>query len=237
MNIEQQLNIFRDYLNLSAAGPSLQEMVINAVVLAIMVSILSWVYVKTARTLSNRKRLAAIFPLLSLTTMMIISVIQSSLALSLGLVGALSIVRFRSAIKEPEELTYIFLAISLGLGMGAGQQELTIGFFVLVTGYLLAKNALQGRFKLFDFKSDDSLYLSFTTSKSNLSLDQIVSELDQVCHYIELKRWEKLGGGNQEFLFVVKVKDYNLLAELRQGLASLDQQAGISVLNDEKLFS
>jgi uncharacterized membrane protein YhiD involved in acid resistance len=56
-----------------------------------------------------------------LTTILIITVVKSSLALSLGLVGALSIVRFRTPIKEPEELAYLFIAIAMGLGLGADQ--------------------------------------------------------------------------------------------------------------------
>ena len=48
-------------------------------------------------------------------------IVKNSIALSLGLVGALSIVRFRAAIKEPEELTYLFLVIATGLGTGSGQ--------------------------------------------------------------------------------------------------------------------
>ena len=54
-----------------------------------------------------------------LITFLVILIVKSSLALSLGLVGALSIVRFRTPIKEPEELIYLFLAIALGLGYGA----------------------------------------------------------------------------------------------------------------------
>ena len=50
-----------------------------------------------------------------MTTMLIISIVKSSLALSLGLVGALSIIRFRAAIKEPEELAYLFLAIGISI--------------------------------------------------------------------------------------------------------------------------
>ena len=57
--------------------------------------------------------------LITMTTMLIISIVKSSLALSLGLVGALSVIRFRAAIKEPEELTYLFLTIAIGLGFGA----------------------------------------------------------------------------------------------------------------------
>src|ERR1035441_1814867 len=77
--------------------------------------------------------LARNFVVLAMTTMLIISIVKSSLALSLGLVGALSIIRFRAAIKEPEELNYLFLAISIGLGFGASQTLLTaIAFFVIV---------------------------------------------------------------------------------------------------------
>ena len=45
-----------------------------------------------------------------MTTMVVITIVKSSLALSLGLVGALSIVRFRAAIKEPEELAFYFFS-------------------------------------------------------------------------------------------------------------------------------
>ena len=51
---------------------------------------------------------------LAIITTLVITVIKFSLALSLGLVGALSIVRFRAAIKEPEELVFLFLIISIG---------------------------------------------------------------------------------------------------------------------------
>ena len=50
-----------------------------------------------------------------MVTTLVIAVVKSSLALSLGLVGALSIVRFRTPVKEPEELTYLFFSIALGL--------------------------------------------------------------------------------------------------------------------------
>ena len=61
------------------------------------------------------------FVVLGVATCIVIMIVKSSLALSLGLVGALSIVRFRAAIKEPEELVYLFLIIAVGLGTGANQ--------------------------------------------------------------------------------------------------------------------
>jgi len=78
---------------------------------------------------SDSEAITRVFPLLTLITTGVIAVVKSSLALSLGLVGALSIVRFRSAIKEPEELVYLFLCVAVGLALGA---ELPLLAFLLV---------------------------------------------------------------------------------------------------------
>lgn len=82
---------------------------------------IAFLYSKFGKTLSNRKAFSDIFWLLAMTTTIVIMVVKFSLALSLGLVGALSIVRFRAAIKEPEELVYLFLVIAIGIACGAGQ--------------------------------------------------------------------------------------------------------------------
>jgi len=91
-----------------------------------MALVLRWHYSRFGSTLSNREEFAQVFPFILLTTILIITVVKSSLALSLGLVGALSIVRFRTPIKEPEELAYLFMAIALGLGLGANQTLTTV---------------------------------------------------------------------------------------------------------------
>ena len=82
------------------------DFLVNLVLAAVLCTLLAWAYGRFGRSLSNRERFASNFVLLGITTMVIISIVKSSLALSLGLVGALSIVRFRSAIKDPEELTF-----------------------------------------------------------------------------------------------------------------------------------
>ena len=73
------------------------------------------------------------FWLLCVTTTIVIMVVKFSIALSLGLVGALSIVRFRAAIKEPEELVYLFLVIGVGIANGAGQYVAAFTVVVLST--------------------------------------------------------------------------------------------------------
>jgi len=81
---------------------------------------LKYLYLKVSSSVSNTEQIADVFPMLTVITICVISVIKMSLALSLGLVGALSIVRFRAAIKDPEELIWLFLCIAMGLSIGAG---------------------------------------------------------------------------------------------------------------------
>ena len=86
-------------------------------------------YMVYGKSMNNREYFANIFILLAITTCTVIIIVKYSLALSLGLVGALSIVRFRAAIKEPEELVYLFLVIALGLAFGSSQ--FAVGFSML----------------------------------------------------------------------------------------------------------
>ena len=95
----------------------------------------SFVIGKTTRLVVDTRQYLPIFLLLIPSMILIISIIKSSIALSLGLVGALSIVRFRTPIKEPEELLYLFVAIAVGLGLGANQLLATlIGFGAICLG-------------------------------------------------------------------------------------------------------
>ena len=126
-------NLFQRFLITENAQVSIRDFLINAGIILVLSFILEITYAKCAKSLSARKTFAANFFLIAFTTMLIISIVKTSLALSLGLVGALSIVRFRSAIKEPEELAYLFFTIAIGLGMGANQRAITvIGAFVLL---------------------------------------------------------------------------------------------------------
>jgi hypothetical protein len=90
-------------------------------VVILLALFIQYTYNKYATTVSNHRAFSNLFLLFSISTFLIISVIKVSLILSLGLVGALSIVRFRAAIKEPEQIVYLFLLISISISVGANQ--------------------------------------------------------------------------------------------------------------------
>ena len=119
METLNQLNI--DDLKNFEVTISITSIIYSMVLAAACGEIIARFYRKYATTLGNRVAFSETFWLLAAVTATVIMIVKFSLALSLGLVGALSIVRFRAAIKEPEELVYLFLIIAIGLAAGAGQ--------------------------------------------------------------------------------------------------------------------
>tara|TARA_B100000787_G_scaffold170045_1_gene163616 strand:+ start:140 stop:832 length:693 start_codon:yes stop_codon:yes gene_type:complete len=119
----------------------LSNFILSLFCAAILSFIVHLFYVRFSSTLSNRIEFSKNFVVLGVATCIVIMIVKSSLALSLGLVGALSIVRFRAAIKEPEELVYLFLIIAVGLGCGANQLIITVVgiFFALGTIFVYSK--------------------------------------------------------------------------------------------------
>jgi hypothetical protein len=124
---------------------SLATLVLNLLIGLTLSLALGWYYEHYAQSLSNRRKFALLLPVLTLTTSLVITIVKSSLALSLGLVGALSIVRFRTAVKEPEELMFLFIAITIGLGVGADQRWPTVIGVLVILGYMAARLLLARR--------------------------------------------------------------------------------------------
>jgi len=114
----------------------LRPVLVNLALVLVLGQILAWHYLRFAPVLSNKRKLARVFVFVSATTMLVISVVKTSLALSLGLVGALSIIRFRTPVKEPEELAYLFLSVAVGIGLGADQRLATCVLFVGILAWL-----------------------------------------------------------------------------------------------------
>ena len=187
------------------------EFLIQLLLTAFLAFLLATVYVRYGNALSNRRALSKTFVLLSLTTMLIITIVKSSLALSLGLVGALSIVRFRTAIKEPEELAYFFISIAIGLGIGAGQIIATIiGTLALILVAVLINRTRQK-------EVIQNLILHFDAPKAAADLEQVTRILDPHCQQLEMRRLDE-AGGMCEVAFAVQFKDFNSLLQAKDAL-------------------
>jgi uncharacterized membrane protein YhiD involved in acid resistance len=217
---------FQEFLASQTAQIPVLDFVINLLLAAFLSYVLRGVYARYGNSLSNRKAFARNLILMAVTTMLIITVVKSSLALSLGLVGALSIVRFRAAIKEPEELAYLFLAISIGLGLGADQRVITLVAFAIIVGIIWLMK--------YSSRSEENQNLYLTVSGHNpekIELEEVVQVLKTHCSAVNLKRFDD----TKEMLeaaFLVEFEDFSQLEAARAGLLGLGDDVRVTFLEN-----
>jgi hypothetical protein len=232
--IQTQDTTWKDLLeSIFISGASLPDMktfLVNLALSAVFAYILGIVYIYWGASLSNRRKFAANFILLTVTTTFIILVVRSSVALSLGLVGALSIVRFRAAIKEPEELAYLFLAIGLGIGLGDNQRLITtIAFAVAIV--------ILGLMKLFRrSRADANMHLNIVTfPPSGISLNKVQETLKPFCPKIKLLRFDE-NDKLLEMSFIVEFRKIEDLDLARDALQKLSDKIDITFLDNKGVW-
>ena len=180
----------------SSVDINFAELGINLVFCIVTSFVLRHVYVKRSISLSGKFHIGTIIPILACVTFLVIMVVKSSLALSLGLVGALSVIRFRTPIKEPEELVYLFLSIALGLGYGAGQTFVTtIVFFVIVILVI----AWLSRTKV---AQETEFNVNIDWTGTDFSIQDVLATVDDGASVIQL---QKHTSGSQEKSAFLKV--------------------------------
>ena len=207
------VEIFEQFLTHSVTKVPVLEFFISLILTFILSSLLSYVYIRYGHSLSNRKAFSNNFHLLSMTTMLIITIVKSSLALSLGLVGALSIVRFRTALKEPEELTFTFLAISIGLGLGANQLVITLMGVGIILGIIVLKR------KFSDVKPTNYLHLVISSQKPDeIDYRQVIEVLSKYCKVINLVRLSH-DSSHLESAINIDIDNYSQLMNIKDEIS------------------
>jgi hypothetical protein len=223
-------DLIDEFFASQASNVELTTFVINLVLAAVTSFILGRVYIHWGSSLSNRRKFASNFMLMTVTTTFIILVVRSSVALSLGLVGALSIVRFRTAVKEPEELAYLFFAIGLGIGLGDNQRLITL--LALAAGILII-----GLARLFR-RSQSDLNLHLTIASRNphkVELEQIMDVLRAHCSKLRLLRFDE-NADVLEASFVVEFRRVSNLSKTKAAIRALSDSAEITFLDNRGIW-
>lgn len=174
-------------------------------------------YLFNTKTIFSSNQISSVIPLLSIITFLVISVVKSSLALSLGLVGALSIIRFRTPIKNPEELIYLFMALSLGIGFGANQILITLLVFVVFICIMFFYNKKSSIKKNEDFNL--LIRIKDNSFQENETYDQIIKDINSIFKDNFLSKYEKTNDQNYSLLFKLKNGDQKKINELEKKLS------------------
>lgn len=143
--------------------------------------------------------------LLTIITTSIILTIQFSVVVSLGMVGALSIVRFRTAIKEPIDLVFLFWAISIGIICGARQYIIAIILSVILSIVI---------FLLEEFPSKQHYKIIIINAKRKENvLDDIENQLREGVKKYEIKSYN-ISGEHVNLIIEINTTDENKMVEI-----------------------
>ena len=164
---------------------------------------ISFVYKKTYTGVMYSSSFGGTLIALTMITSMVILAVTSNVVLSLGMVGALSIVRFRTAIKDPLDIVYLFWAIAVGIVLGAGMYPLAVIGSLIVGAILLV---------FVNAKSPDCEYIVVVECKDDAAEKKavdLIKEGTKKCNlktktvtrgYIEITYEVRLSSDTSEFV-------------------------------------
>jgi len=216
------------------ASIQLGALLLNLIIGYLMATVIGKHFRKYSSAFCNRQDFSRLFPLLMLTIILIITVVKSSLALSLGLVGALSIVRFRTPIKEPEELIYLFLNIGIAVSLGAGQ---TLAAIVACIAILLLVTITKKRHVKHYQESGLFLLLDYVLSEQstpNISVNEIKAMLEKHVERIEMRRFD-IDQEHFNATFFISIKDAEQIDALMSRCKEKYKGINISILEQHNI--
>lgn len=206
-------DIFKSGFLENVASISLLDMAI-ALVLALLLGLfIFFVYKKSYSGIMYSASFGATLIALSLITTVLIMAVVSNVVLSLGMVGALSIVRFRTAIKEPMDIAFLFWSIAVGIVLAAGLIPLAVfgSIFIGVALYVFS-----GR------KSEDTPYILVVHCENALVEGAVRSFVDSQVKRMKLKS-KSVEAGRIELNYEVRLKE-----ESSVFVNALDAMQGVS---------
>lgn len=138
-------DIFKNnFLDNFTSSISLSSVIITMCVALLFSFIIYFVYKFTCDNVIYSKKFNVTMALMTMVTAAVIMSMQANVVVSLGMVGALSIVRFRTAIKEPKDLLFLFWSITNGIIIGAGIYSIAFVLAIILTIALLVFERLPG---------------------------------------------------------------------------------------------
>ena len=218
MNESISLNQIENFFLNSSVEISFSNFVFSILLSAALAFLVKFTYVRISKSLNDKEHFSEIFVPLAIITTFVITVVKFSLALSLGLVGALSIVRFRAAIKEPEELVYLFFIIGIGLANGANQFLVAIIATLLTLSILYVRKIYSSKKNLKSLSETSTNILQIQIENKSIQTSDLIDNLKKNVNYLNLKSFSSdHDSGQFNFWFDVdRDNTSNLISEIEK---------------------
>jgi len=181
---------------------------------------------------SYSKSISNSLVVLAMITTVVIIVIGNNLARAFGLVGAMSIIRFRTAVKDPMDIVFIFFSLTIGLAAGVGLAQIAIIGTLSISVVLL----IMSKIGYGSHRSDESL-LQFAYSGDHDGKEPpYMAVIQSHCRSYTMINVRSLGSTQQyEISYYVTLRDAAKSNELVKELSQLDDVDKINLYSDESL--
>lgn len=231
------MNFFEEFYTALTSYPSMKsvfsfyDVFINFVLPSVLMIPVTYIYKKTHKGATYNQSFSHTMFIMSVTTSIIMMIIGSNIARAFSLVGALSIIRFRTAIKDSRDTGYIFSSIAVGMATGTGMYLVAIEFTFLVCLLLLALSYFEVGKKVL---ADKVLKV---TSKGSCDQDQLQSILKSHVSSYSLVHSEELSEkGDRNFTYIISTKDESVDQELIKNLNEKFTLSNTSIFyNDQRV--
>ena len=193
---------------------------------------LSWLYRTTNRSASYSPTLGRSLITLALITAIVIAVVGNNLARAFGLVGAMSIIRFRTALKDPQDLVFVFFSLTIGLAAGVGLHALAVLGTLFVGAIILFMSRVNyGATERREFV----LQLALTGAGNPDQAAGYAPVFERFCEASRLLSARAGGGGDAlDLTFFVTLSERQRVGDLTRALADLPGIESVNLFHDEE---
>ncbi|MFN3134652.1 MAG: DUF4956 domain-containing protein [Candidatus Kryptonium sp.] len=220
--------MLQDFQNISF-GFTFDDVIRNLFVSFLCGFIVSIFYRLSYRGISYSSVFVSSLIALSMITAMVIMVIGNNLARAFGLVGAMSIIRFRTAIKDTQDIVFIFFVLAVGMASGVGFHIIALVGALLVGSIILLLSKLNyGVVKRKDYLVQFT-YGGTSGEESSLYLDV----LRKHCRTFNLVNIRSISSDKIEISYHVRLKDKSRIKEFIYELGQVKGVSGINFYSDE----
>ncbi|MEL6867377.1 MAG: DUF4956 domain-containing protein [Bacteroidota bacterium] len=220
--------MFEDFQEIALFRPSLFDIGLNMLVALLCGLIISLVYRLVYKGPSYSTTFVNSLVLLSVITAVVILVIGNNLARAFGLVGAMSIIRFRTAVRDVQDIVFIFFALSVGMAAGVGLPGLAIMATLLISAVIILlvvtnfSNPAQRKHLLqISFKAEEN---------AEKKILQIVRQYGRGVKLINIKN---IGPDQLEAFYQLRLKNQRKNQDFIQALQALDVTQQVNLFFDE----
>lgn len=187
----------------------------------------AWLYSFTHRGLSYSRNMVHSIVLLSMIITMVMLVVGDSIARAFGLVGALAIIRFRTVVRDARDTTFIFLALAVGIAVGA-QQELVALVGTLMIGLVAAVMQFSG----FAVRHSDTGMLRVRSENAQATIEEVLANWCRTHELVALR--QGASGEPSEFSFEIRLFHPAEREDLLRAVRAIEGTTQVTVAIEER---